>query len=76
MVANLIRLGAGGHIAERGQRIPVAGPAARGLGRGQADVLTAGHVVITESIRGLSDATDVLDGCVLLPRQQGARRRW
>ena len=54
-------LGAGGQVAERGQRIPVAGPAAVPLGRGQGDVLAAGEVVVAEPVCGLGDLGQVLD---------------
>ena len=68
--------GARRHIAERGERIPVPRTAPPGLGRGQADVLAAGQMVIAEPIRRLGDAADVLDRGVLLPRQWRSRRRW
>ena len=59
-------------VAERGERIPIPGTAPRGLGRGQADVLAARHVVVAKPIRRFGDAADVLDRGVLLPRQRGA----
>jgi hypothetical protein len=52
---------AGRRISERGQRIPVPGPAARGFTRRQPDVLAARHVVIAKLIRGLGDPADLLD---------------
>jgi hypothetical protein len=40
--------------------------------RGQAYVLAARHMVVAKAIRRFGDATDILDGGVLLPRQRRA----
>ena len=66
--------GASGQVAERRQRIPVAGaPALLFAGR-QGDVLAAGEVVVAESICGFRDLGQVLDRGILLPAAADLRQ--
>ena len=62
-------------VAEGGEWIPVAGPAAIELRCGDADVLAAGQVVVAEAISSFRDGTEVLDGGLSLPLSAASRRQ-
>src|SRR5262249_57150892 len=64
--------GEGREVPEGRERVPVTGAPTGQLPLRHSDVLAAGEVVVTEPIRSLRDASQLLDGTIPLPFTAGA----